>query len=263
MKIINPQTEFIIVRHSFLNGLGYPFKDAYSESLLLQNYIEGREVVVCFEGDLHQIEGTNEPIFTHRNYIRVNSESSIRFRKMGIIATLDEVIESILTFKKENPGKKLIFCVELKKITKRDTIKKTMLKFKDKGISEMYFDSFYGYKLDEVSEINNEIGSTFEKSLHVYGNIFGIIISPRKPKYGYDILTVPMVLSFGKVGKPIIYGTVNSHSSLRKIGQSKEAFGAYIRFKEGNPLLLLFNSIRNTEWLRGKHVMDPKSVNNN
>jgi len=255
MRILNSEDEFMVVRHSLLNGIGYSFEDAFSESLTLQNYVRSRKIVVCFEGDLHQIEETNEPVFTHRNSIKVDIATSLRFRKMGIIATLDEVIDSISLFKKKFSANRIVLCVELKQITRRDTIKKVMLKFKENNITEAYFDSFYGDKLDEVSEINEEIETNFEKSFHVFGSISNLIFSLAKPKHGYDVLTVPMITSFGKPDRQLIYGTVNSKNKLRKIAKLNNVIGAYIRFREGNPLFLLFNSVRNTERFRGKRIM--------
>ena len=256
MKIIDPEKEFIIIRHSLLNGVGYSFEKAVSEALALQGYVGNRKIVVCFEGDLHQIQESGEIVFTHRNTIKVDIETSLRFREMGIISSLDEVVEAILSFKKELVNTRLIFCIELKQITWFSTIKKTMLKLKENNITEVYFDSFSGNKLDEVSEINKQIGTDFERSFHVIGNIYRMIFSFKKPKYGYDILTVPSVMSFGRLNKPLINGAVNSHHMLRRIAKSNNVLGAYVRFREGNPLFLLFNSVRNTKWFRGKHVVE-------
>jgi len=76
MKIINSEKEFIVVRHSMLNGIGYSFKDAIQESLTLQSYVGDKKIVVCFEGDLHQIQENGEIVFTHRNTIKVDIETS-------------------------------------------------------------------------------------------------------------------------------------------------------------------------------------------
>ncbi|HBV01304.1 MAG TPA: hypothetical protein DEF00_02835 [Candidatus Taylorbacteria bacterium] len=255
MKIINSEKEFIVVRHSMLNGIGYSFKDAIQESLTLQSYVGDKKIVVCFEGDLHQIQENGEIVFTHRNTIKVDIETSLRFREMGIIASLNEVIEAILSFKKELVDTRLIFCIELKQITWFSTIKATMIKLKENDITEVYFDSFNGNKLDEVSEINKQLGTNFEKSFHVIGNVYKTVLSLKKPKYGYDVLTVPFGMSFGKLDKQLINGAVNSRHKLNRIVKSDNVLGAYVRFREGNPLFLLFNSIRNTKWFRGKHVV--------
>jgi len=130
-----------------------------------------------------------------------------------------------------------------------------MIKLKENDITEVYFDSFNGNKLDEVSEINKQLGTNFEKSFHVIGNVYKTVLSLKKPKYGYDVLTVPFGMSFGKLDKQLINGAVNSRHKLNRIVKSDNVLGAYVRFREGNPLFLLFNSIRNTKWFRGKHVV--------
>jgi hypothetical protein len=252
--IINPIEEFLVVRHSYLNGNSYDFRQVIDDALTLGKHTNGRKVVPCLEGDLVQVEETGEIVLTHQNFrnLYLNQYRNLRERK--IAASLKEVIDKFLDFKQSNPEQRVVLCFEAKLITTTRTIEATISQLKGHGIKDAYFDCFFGNKLDCVQKGNKLYDTNYRRSLHLWSNIGSINLYASKPKKGYDIITVPKKMSLGRPREPVIYGAVGSIEKLEKIADDPMVYGAYVRLKEGKgakgTFKMLWNSVTNTEKLR-------------
>ncbi len=248
-SIIDPK-EFLVVRHSVLNGNNYDVGDLVNDTLKLGKYINNRNVIPCFEGDLIQIGEARDIVFTHQNFIPLSAGKYLILREKKIATSLIEVINKIKKYLKNN-DQKLILCFELKNITSVTTIYQTIKLLKESEMEDVYFDSFFGSKLDVVQRANERHGTNYLTSLHLLGNIGSMKFSFKQPKNGFDIVTVPYIMSQGNLRSPAIIGAVGSTKILEKIAQNPNIYGAYARFWEGSGVKGLFanigNSVTNTK----------------
>lgn len=253
--IINPAQEFLIVRHSYLNGNNHNLAQSIEETLRLEKYTNGRTIVPCFEGDILAIEETGEVVLTHQNFLPLHADQYQHLHQQKLASSLDSVLEKVAQYQSHHPNQRVVLCLEAKAITSQETITKAMQKIQEYGIKEVYFDSFFGSKLDDVNLANQTLQQSFPTSLHLVGNLAQIPFMLTEPKKGYDLITVPTPLSFGNLGKPVIYGAVNSPKILQQVAEDPLTIGAYVRFKEQNPLVMLWNSFSNTPKLRQNIVL--------
>ncbi len=132
-----------------------------------------------------------------------------------------------------------MLCLELKFPTLPEAIAKTHSELANAGMGEesVYFDSFFGEKLDLVSE-------KYAKSLHLWAR-FGLSQGRvTSPKYGYDFITVPRAMAFGEPTEPTIYGAVGSVEEIEKAADNPLVLGVYPRIKEGSSVRMFLRSIR-------------------
>lgn len=257
LSLINPTQEFLVVKHSYLNGNDLNLEGAVDDSLGLGEYTAGRVVVPCFEGDLSQVKGTGEIILTHQSFSSPTPESYRRLREQRIAASLDETLEKVAHFRQSCPEQRVVLCLELKPVTSEQTVRTALTKLREYEIppADVYFDSFYGGKLDLIGKLNQEGGTNYVRSLHLVGNLGAVPMAVTNPRQGYDIITIPRPLSFGHPYQSVIYGAVGDTETLARIAEDPQVVGAYVRFKEGGgglkgALFKLFNSVTNTAKLR-------------
>ena len=252
--------EFLAVRHSVLNGNTYDIEKLVEDTLCLERYTPGRKVVPCFEGDLLQVRETGEAILTHQNFFPLSQERYRDLKERKLAASLKEVLDKIAAFRQKNSDQKVVLCFEPKSITREATIKETVRWLKEYGISQAYFDSFFGGKLDMVASANKDHETNYARSLHLIGNLFAAHLMMDRPREGYDLLTVPHALSLGEVGESVIYGAVGSTEILERVAENPQARGAYVRLEEGAGIrgaaIKLWNSVTNTEKLRRTHLSE-------
>lgn len=253
-KSIGGSEEFLIVRHSILNGNQYDIGKWAEDTLKLEKYTNGRKVVPCFEGDVLQVAETGEIVLTHQNFLRLSQQDYTFLREKKLAAPLEGVLEGVGDYKRRNGDQRIVLCFELKTITENETIDRVVKELKNAGLRDVYFDSFFGGRLDVVKAANEKQETNYGRSLHLIGNIGKCRAMTTKPVDGYDILTVPYPTSFGDIGEPVIYGAVSSTDILRMIAENPKVIGAYLRLKEGmgikGNIVKLFNSLTNTEKLR-------------
>lgn len=251
--IVSPG-EFLAVRHSVLNGNTYDVGKLVEDTLKLEQHLNGRRAVPCFEGDILQVAETGEIVLTHQNFSSLSKVKYQALREQKIAASLLEVLDKIAAYKQKNPDQKVVLCFEPKYITDKKTIDEAVLALKEYGIQDAYFDSFFGGKLDLVQQANLKYGTNYPRSLHLIGNVGKRQLIMTPAEQGHDVLTVPHAMSFGKVKEPVIYGAVGSTEILERIAEDPQTVGAYIRLKEGagvkGALLKLWNSVTNTQELR-------------
>lgn len=249
--------EFLVVRHSVLNGNSYDVDALVKDTLTLEKHTCGRKVVPCFEGDLLQVAETGEIVLTHQNFARLHQKKYDKLREKNIATSLREVLDKFSEYK-EQTQQRVVLCLELKLVTDRDTIDQAVKQLREYDLEDVYFDSFFGGKLDlaEHNNIGNEI--YYKRSHHLIGNVGNFKIGFPSPSKGYDIITVPYAMSFGELDEPVIYGTVGSTEILERISKRPNVVGAYVRLKEGSgitgKLRMLWNSVTNTENLRRTNI---------
>jgi hypothetical protein len=263
---INPQKEFLAVRHSYLNGNNLNLEHAVEETLALEKYTCGRKIVPCFEADLLQVQETKEVVLTHQNFIPLSQKKYQEYHEKSIATSLVEALEKVAAYKQKNPEQRIVVCLELKPITARETIEKAvaLLKEHDFGYDEAYFDSFYGEKLDQV-RVANQLSLVpvanrlyrinYSISLHLLMNFAGVQFQMTKLKHKPEVITVPKKISFGHPGMPVIYGAMGSVKKLEEIAQDQQVVGAYLRFREGNMFRMLWDSVTNTQKLRRFYLL--------
>lgn len=256
LPLINPQTEFLVVRHSYLNGNTYVLENVIEETLSLEKHLNGRKAVLCLEGDVLQVEETGEVVLTHQNFQSLSQDTYQQLREKQIAASLQEVLEKVVS---QDSEQRIVLCFEPKAITKKKTIDATVQALARYGIADAYFDSFFGSKLDLVAAANNVYKTNYCRSLHLSGNIGSVHFPPQwlpyfSPAEGYDIVTVPKKVSFGDVGEPVIYGAVGDVDTLKRVAEQPDVYGAYVRLKEGKGIMgtltMSWNSLTNTKRLR-------------
>ncbi len=264
--LINPEKEFLVVRHSFLNGNTYDLDRLLEDTSALEKYLNGRRAVLCLEGDILQLEETGEVVLTHRNFMPLHHGTYRKLHEREIAASLQEVLDKI-GFHQETP--RVVLCFEPKAITAKATIDTTVRLLQERGIEDAYFDSFFGRKLDDVATANERYGTGYKRSLHLSFHIAGLstlqlplpYFTPRKD---YDIVTVPKKVSFGDIGEPVIYGAVGDVETLQRVAENPTVYGAYVRRKEGTGfvggLKMFWNSISNTERLRRTPTSEYKAL---
>ncbi len=242
--------ELLIVRHSHLNSR---YDERIFDTENLVGYTNGRKPVNCLEGDIVQVEETKEPVLTHHNFGKLRLDKFRRLREEGLAFNLEESLERVRNIR-DKTGQKLVLCLELKTITQRETIQKALNGLREYGITDFYFDSFFGNKLDQTHEVGSERDLTFPLSYHLAGNVKGFKFGVCSPKYGYDFITVPRAMSFGNPREPYVHGAVGSLNALRKLSEDPLALGAYLRLKEGAGLKsvvnMFWNSLTNTAKFR-------------
>ncbi len=250
-NIINPEKEFLVVRHSYLNGNALDLEDAVEKTLALEEHTAGREVVPGFEGDLLQVEETGEIVLTHRNFISLPEKRYQEFREKGIATSLDEALKRIAEYKQAYPDQRIVVCLEPKAITTDATLYQTVEDLKKCGFTnqEAYFDSFFGGKLDVVREANGSYGTNYPVSLHLAMNIFSKQVNVIKPKEKPDVVTIPTPMGFGHPQVPVIYGALGNLEKLKEMAQDPLVIGAYPR-SDKNTAEMLFDSVTNTSKMR-------------
>lgn len=253
--MIEPETEFLIVKHSHLNVADLNLEKVIEQAVALERHTNGREVVVALEGDLVQLEN-GEPILTHQSWHQVSSEKYRKLRESKIAVTLEEALAKVADYKQQNPHKRVVLCLELKPITSQQTIQKALELIAQYGITDVYFDSFFGNKLDLIQQANVTNGTDYSRSLHLCGNVgdWKIWIPGYGPKQSYDVITVPKPVSIGRVNEQVIYGAIGSVEQLARLAADPNTVGAYMRLKEGKgisgTLTMLWNSVTNLKNLR-------------
>lgn len=255
--------EFYVVGHSYLNGNTYTPESIAKTTRELEKYTSGRPVVRVLEGDLIQVDETGEPILTHQNFVGLTKKRAAKLRNKHLAATLDEVFEKADGFRQKFPEQRLVLCFEPKTITSYETIRSAIKQLKEHGITDAYFDSFFGDKLDNVNDANRELETSYPTSWHLLANFGDKKIGlPFNSPGKYDLLTVPYTNSFGTLAsesQPVIYGAVGKPETLERISRDPSVKGAYVRFKEGSGLLgtirMIYNSMTNTENLRKNFIL--------
>lgn len=241
---IIPPEKFLVVRHGYLNRGGLELEREVE--LVNENgkYTCRRAIVPCFEGDLVQLP-TGEAVFTHQSF-RPLSEARFRaLREQGIATSLREVLDHAAQFRDKNPDVKLWYCFELKPATTEPTVQEAIRLLGEYRLGGVYFDSFFGGRLDIVDKANSEQGTHHPKSLHLLGNVYGMQLSMTHPVTGYDVVTVPSPVSFGRPGEPVIYGAVGDPKTLERIARDPQAVGAYVRFNARTVLRMIIQSVTN------------------
>jgi hypothetical protein len=256
MKIIDCNKEFLAVSHSVLNGNTYDIDKIFEKIQNLQKH-SNKKIIPCFEGDILQVGNSDEVILTHQNFVQLSKEKYSDLKKRKLASSLKEVLDNYSLHKQNNKEQKIILCFEPKYITSEKTIENTIKLLKEYQITDVYFDSFFGDKLDYVKKYSEKLNLDYDKSLHLISHVLNNNISMNKPKLGFDVLTIPYQLDFSKNSKkPIIYGAVGSIDIFKKIIDEENVYGAYLRFEEGSgfkgTLTQLWNSVSNTEKLRKK-----------
>ncbi|MBS3078705.1 hypothetical protein J4218_01155 [Candidatus Pacearchaeota archaeon] len=261
-NIIDTQKEFLVIRHGFLNSNGYFIEELVENGRNLEGFIDRgravrRKVVTCLEGDLIQVEETGEPVFTHQSFTRLGLDKFRRLKEDNIATSLSEVLDNYQGFKSKQPHEKLVLCIEPKLITSMNTLRKLFEQLAKRQIPDVYFDSFYGNRLDDIHTLNQETGNVFDRSYHMlFGHLgpIGITFPVISPILGYDIVSTQYPISFGKLNFPTIYGAVGSLKKLQKCSEDSNALGAYVRFKERDGILgstrMLIKSVLNTKKVR-------------
>tara|TARA_Y100000310_G_C20568412_1_gene756751 strand:- start:220 stop:1035 length:816 start_codon:yes stop_codon:yes gene_type:complete len=261
-KLITP-AEFLVVKHSFLDGNINHGQDTLKKTiddLLSLEPVVQRKVIPCFEGDLLTIKETGEIILTHQNFSLPSQAKYQELSELGIATSLRAVLDKIQSYQQSN-NQRMVLCFELKKPTSVVAIRETINLLTEYGLApqDVYFDSFFGDKLNLVKEINQELGTNYNFcSLHLIGNASTTQCMVTRPKE-YDVLTIPIKLSFGKLDEPVIYGAVGDEKTLSLIATDPSVQGAYYRPREGSGLSGLIkmglNSISNTVKLRKTHLL--------
>lgn len=257
INIIHEPKEFLAVRHSVLNGNTYDVGELVDDTLKLGRYAPERHIVPCFEGDLIQVRETGEIVLTHQNLFPLSQAHYKKLKEEKIAASLREVLDKIAEYKARN-SQRVVLCFEPKHMTSTATIDETVRILKEYGITDVYFDSFIGDKLDAVHDANLEHETAYGRSLHLIGNIGSIQLMTTEPKETSDICTVPYPMSFGELGQPVIYGAVGSPAVLERLAEQSNCVGVYVRLKEGAGIRGLvtktWNSVTNTRRLRETHI---------
>ncbi len=245
--------EFLAVRHSVLNGNTYKIDSLVEETLGFGRYTHERSIVPCFEGDIIQVEETREIVLTHQNFVPLSKSNYRDLKERKLAASLQEVLDKIAAYQQRN-NQRVVLCLEPKFITSAATIDKTVQLLKEYGLTDVYFDSFFGGKLDAVSEANAAYSTAYATSLHLIGNVGSSVLMMTKPEKEFTVITVPYPMSFGNIGRPVIYGAVGSLDLLERISEHPHVQGAYVRIKEGaglrGAITNLYNSVTNTENFR-------------
>jgi len=250
--------EFLIVRHSVLNGNSYDVGELVDDTMKLSRHINGKTLVPCFEGDLLQVRETGEIVLTHQNFIPLRRPRFQRLHERGIAVSLKEALDRISGYRQSNPESRLVLCLELKPITHPSTIDHAIQMLKEYGMTQdVFFDSFYGGKIDLVRSYNQTHDTGFPTSLHLIGNLWNTRLMMTSPKE-HDIGTVPYPMSIGRLDGQVIYGAVGSSQLLEQLADRPNTLGVYYRAKEGTgmkgAIIKLWNSVTNTEKLRKAHL---------
>lgn len=257
--IVTPE-EFIAVRHSVLNGNTYNVGKLVEDTLNLEEYINGRAVIPCFEGDILQVRETGEVVLTHENFFPLSEKRYKNLKEKKLAASLKEVLDKIVGYRQQDSYQRIVLCFEPKNITSAKTIDETVRCLKEYGIEDAYFDSFFGGKLDLVAKANDKYETNYARSLHLIGNLRRVKLMMTQPREGYNILTIPHPISFSYVDEPVIYGAVGSTEILERIAEHPNVYGAYVRLKEGagvkGALVKLWNSVTNTAKLRQNNISE-------
>lgn len=254
---VNAKQEFLVVRHSVLNGNTYNVAAVVDDVLHLQPSLQGRTPIPCLEGDVIQVQETGEVVLTHRNWLPLSKETYRSLRDDQIAVPLEEALEKVATYRQSSPEQRVVLCLEFKKITTISTIQRTIQELQSYGL-EAYFDSFFAGKLDAAYHANKAQGVAFPRSLHLVGNIGPWPVHLDDPEHSSNVVTVPYPLSFGHMPLPLIYGAVNSLEILETVACQQDVLGAYVRLQEGKGvrgvLRMFGNSLRNTPKVRRTHL---------
>jgi hypothetical protein len=236
--MINSQKEILIVKHRTLNNSQLNFEQEVDRVHRELGYsINGRQVVLCFEGDYMQPSWSEDVVMVHGNFAP-SKDKFEQLRKEGFAAYLQEVLES---FAKYNG--KAVVCLEAKLGTKPAATYEAVRDLQRAGIKRAYFDSFFGRKLDVVPSANVDCEASYPMSLHLIAKLGPIDISVSNGEH--DFVTVPNAMAFfakGRPKKPIIYGAVGNKRRVERIAEDPNALGAYWRGEEASSVRMLVNS---------------------
>ena len=200
--------------------------------------IAGRTITTTLEGDYFASPWSDDVILAHKLLFAPSKEAFEDLRASGNAAYLAEVLERIATYQGEKPT----LCLEAKLGTTPVATKKIAQALKEHGL-DAYFDSFIGWKLDDVKTANEELGTGYKTSLHACAKAGSLHIGiPGRTTP--DIITVPSALAYFTRGKPVIYGAVGSIERAQAIAEDPEALGFYWRGKEASSARMLVNSFR-------------------
>jgi len=219
-------SDFLIVQHDALNNPNLNLEAVVEEGLLLGKHTNGRRIVPACEGDLFMLPDGNL-IFTHQNLGEVTKEVFEAKRRAGKAAYFSEILERYSFFPSEGwvvP----ILCLELKYPTSAEAVIKVHAELSKAGLGaeQVYFDSFFGSKLDLVE-------GRYAKSRHLAAKLGPVAIPvSAAPNQGYDLITVPRIMAFGEVSEPTIYEAVGSVEEI------------HARIKERDPIRMFMRSVR-------------------
>ena len=245
MNIINPQKEILIVKHRILNNSQLNFEQEidkiYQE---LGHSVNGRQIVLCFEGDYMAPSWSNDVILVHGSYAP-SMDKFQDLREQGVAAYLAEVLENV-----DKSDQRFYVCLEAKISTTAEATDKAVDSLKQAAVEKAYFDSFFGGKLNHVHQANQLQRTSYPTSLHLLAKIGGIDFAVSNGEH--NVVTIPNAVAFfarGTPEKPIIYGAVGSKEKVKKIAEDPNALGAYWRGDESSSVKMLINSFG-----RGKNV---------
>ncbi|MFA6888112.1 MAG: hypothetical protein WC254_01295 [Candidatus Woesearchaeota archaeon] len=249
-NLINPKTEFLVVKHSHLNNLNNEFDlgRVVEEALKLEKHTNSRRIVVALEGDIIQLPDSRV-ILTHQSFIGPSIKRFNELREAGIAVYLPEALDAYQKFMEQYNGR-VVLCLEPKPITTAKTIASAIQELQRKGITDVYFDTFFAHCLEYVTRTNQAQQTHYPTSRHLVGNLGPIPVIVDK-RYPADIITVPYPMSFGSLNRPVIYGAVGDAEKLKHVAEDPQCYGAYVRFKEGHGKVLgaarlLHVSMKNT-----------------
>ncbi len=205
--------------------------------IALGEHTNGRKIVPACERDLFVLPG-GDLIFTHQNWGEVTKETFEAKKAAGKAAYFSEILERYSLFPCEGWAVPVL-CIELKYPTSAEAIGRVHAELSKAGMGaeQVYFDSFFGSKLDLVE-------GRYAKSRHLAASLGSIPIGMGVPKQGYDLVTVPRAMAFGEPDEPTIYGAVGSLEEIRKAADNPLVLGVYARIKEGNPMKMLMRSFK-------------------
>ncbi len=231
-------TDFLIVQHDALNNPNLNLEVVVEECLHLGDYTNGRAVVPVCEGDLFMLPESGDLIFTHQNLGEVTKEDFKSKRGAGKAAYFTEILERYSLFPSEGLAVPVL-CIELKYPTSAEAIGKVHAELSKAGMGaeQVYFDSFFGSKLDLIE-------GCYAKSWHLMVKLWSAAIpASRVPNNGYDLVTVPRAMAFGEASEPTIYGAVGSVEEIQRAAENPLVLGVYARIKEGNSVKMFMRSI--------------------
>ncbi|MCD4762160.1 hypothetical protein K8R32_04350 [bacterium] len=267
-SLIDLEKEFVIVKHSYLNGNNLDIEKTMIECSQLQKFVGQRKVVPCLEADFMDLSDDSEHdiVLTHSNFWRPTKKKFQQLFKKKIARTLSSGLEVVADYKAKNPDKRVIICLEAKSVTSESAIRRTIVKLQEFGLGErdVYFDSFNGLKLDIIRQINQELNTKYLCSWHLLPDGVGTLLSRYspfrfifpvgRPINGYDFKT-RHIASFRKVHEYHIQGGIGSSEKLKHFSENPLVFGAYYRVKEGNKAIMLLNSTFNFARWRQLHFV--------
>lgn len=229
--------DFLIVQHDALNDPNLNLEAVVENCIALGEHTNGRRIVPACEGDLFMLS-SGDLIFTYQNFGEVSKETFKAKKAAGKAAYFSEILERYSLFPCEGWAVPVLG-IELKYPTSAEAIGRVHAELSKAGMGaeQVYFDSFFGSKLDLVE-------GRYAKSRHLAASLGGIPIGAGIPKQGYDLVTVPRAMAFGEPSELTIYEAVGSVEAIKKAADNPLILGVYARIKEGNPVKMFLRSFR-------------------